>query len=229
MTTYRPGTHPGTIVLGEQLVVVVLEGDARLADRICQLLNGPPYPKRCTMDLGVRGCLCEPWPDCYKTSGGTPDVSYARGAREALGEVRRRVEALPVSRIVNRSEWDAVQVPDVLAAVDAAAAELGVETTRVSASPQRHAPEPPLVVPSPTPDTRSAPPGEPERKATDLTRFKIGVEDDHRLWMSCDHCIPLITTEIIAPATLAELIRIAAAAAADHDRGCPAERKADQP
>lgn len=51
----------------------------------------------------------------------------APAAAEALAEVRRRVAALPVSRIVNLSEWNAVQVPDVLAAVDAAAAELGID------------------------------------------------------------------------------------------------------
>lgn len=47
----------------DQLVAVVVNGDQELAERICELLNAP-----------------------------TPDVPYASGAREALAEVRRRLD-----------------------------------------------------------------------------------------------------------------------------------------
>lgn len=177
-------------------------------------------------------------------------AGYASGAREALTEARRRVEALPVSRIVNLSTWDAVQVPAVLAAVDAAAAELGVEPTPdagtdreqagtseprwrcnrtercfredghegphafpgepVSASPQRPAPEPPLAVPSPTPDTHSA----PEAPCCEFHAQPRPIE--HQL-----------AARGYRPGT-PEWDGAMAAARAEQ-RGCGPERKADQP
>jgi len=105
--TYRTGNHHGVTIVSEgdgarcgreghdcargHLVAVVIEGGLAMAERICMLLNGPPYPKRCTMEIGVRGCVCEPWPDCY-TARHTPDVDHARGAAEALALVRRLLD-----------------------------------------------------------------------------------------------------------------------------------------
>lgn len=127
MTVYRTGNHWGVTIVREgaghhvddcgcttsytdpwckkgteaQLVAVVVNGDQALAERICALLNADERQ---------------------------PALLFAApAAAEALAEVRRRVAALPVSRIVNLSEWNAVQVPDVLAAVDAAAAGLGID------------------------------------------------------------------------------------------------------
>lgn len=106
--TYRVGRHHGVTIVNEDptercgredhdcarghLAAVVIDGGERFAERICQLLNGPPYPPRCTFELGVRGCMCEPWPDCHHPKNAhTPDVDYLHGVKDTLAEVRRRL------------------------------------------------------------------------------------------------------------------------------------------
>lgn len=100
MSTYSTGSddgYPAIVRRDTELVAVVVNGDQALAERICVLLNGPPYPPRCTFERGVRGCMCEPWPDCrntvpadsctceYRPNGGTDPNCPVHHGRRARG------------------------------------------------------------------------------------------------------------------------------------------------
>lgn len=127
MTTYRPGTHHGTTIVRSgdgyrcgrpdhdcergHMVAVVTNDDWALAERIAWLL----------------------------AHDGTPDVTYLRGARDALAEVRRQLTAW-----VNLNPLSVARpaAATVMGMLRVAAAELGVdESAQVSASLQRQAGE----------------------------------------------------------------------------------------
>lgn len=114
MTTYRPGSHRGTTIVRSgdgyrcgrpdhdcergHMIAVVTNDDWALAERIAWLL----------------------------AHDGTPDVTYLRGARDALAEVRRQLTAW--LRVNDWSDTDDRPSPGVVdGMLRAAAAELGVD------------------------------------------------------------------------------------------------------
>lgn len=117
MATFRTGNHwgvtivregertpEGHIVGADELVAVVVNGGTDLAERIATLLN-----------VGV-----------------TSDVTFARGAAEALAEVRRRVD-------VAAGPGEQLFVETIHVILGAAAAALGIdESSEVRPSPASH-------------------------------------------------------------------------------------------
>jgi hypothetical protein len=119
--TYRTGSHWHVTIVREpdgaaecpvpdcpvheaELVAVVTNGDRELAERICALLNADRA-------LADSDGFC---------NGHTPDVDHARGATEALTEIRRR---LNIALALGRPFTEAT----IRTALAIAAAELGVD------------------------------------------------------------------------------------------------------
>lgn len=143
--TYRVGTHHGVTINRDSdgficgrpghdctrghLVAVVVNGDRELAERICAALNASEQPRLLSITGPISDAELETIRARFLSNPGeartltvlpdTPDVDHTNGAREALAEVRRRLDA--------RAELGPI-TRDALALVMAeAAAELGVD------------------------------------------------------------------------------------------------------
>jgi hypothetical protein len=133
VTTYRTGNHHGTTIVAENdgarcgrpghdcarghLVAVVVDGGVELAERICALLNADAEWACFPCGYRNRGGICT---HCgWVRTNGTPDVTYLRGASEALAEVRRR---LKIASALGRPFTEAT----IDMALGIAAMELGV-------------------------------------------------------------------------------------------------------